>query len=69
MISTLITIIIYCVVLGLIVWLLNYLIDVIPLAEPFARIARIVVIVLAVLIVILLLLSLVETGPVRLPRF
>jgi hypothetical protein len=69
MIGTLITIIIYCVVLGLIVWLLNYLIDVIPLAEPFARIARIVVIVLAVLIVIMLLLSLVDSGPLRFPRF
>ena len=69
MIGTLITIIIYCLVLGLIVWLLNYLIDVIPLQEPFARIARIVVIVLAVLIVIMLLLSLVDSGPLRFPRF
>ena len=68
MISTLLTLVIYCLVLGLIVWLVHYVIDVIPISEPFARIAKILVIVVAVIIIILLLLSLIDGGPARLPR-
>lgn len=69
MVGGLLTIVIYCIALGLIVWLVHYLIDVTPVAEPFARVAKIIVIVLAVLIVIMLLLSLVDSGPLRFPRF
>lgn len=68
MLSGLISVVIYVVVLGLIFWLLDYLIRIIPLQEPFARIARIVLAVLSVIIIIFLLLSLVDSGPVRLPR-
>lgn len=57
MITALVHLVIYLVVIGIIVWLLLYLIDVIPLPEPFNRVARICIIVLSVLIVILLLLQ------------
>jgi hypothetical protein len=68
MISVFFTIIIYALVLGLVVWLVHYLVDVTPIAPPFGRIAKIAVTVVAVLIMVLLLLSLVDSGPVRLPR-
>ena len=69
MIGVLLTIIIYAVVLGLVVWLVHYLVDVTPIAPPFGRIAKIAVTVVAVLILVLLLLSLVDSGPLRFPRF
>ena len=68
MINSLITLLIYCIVLGVVVWLINYLVATLPIADPFGRIIRIATMVIAVLIVILLLLSLVDSGPVRLPR-
>ena len=49
--------VIYIVVLALIVWLLLYLIDAVPIPESFHRVARIVAVVLGVLILILLLLN------------
>jgi hypothetical protein len=49
--------VVYIVVLGLVVWLLNYLIDAVPLQEPFRKIARVALMVISVLIVILLLLN------------
>ena len=67
MIGALIHLVIYLIVIGIIVWLLLYLIDAIPLPEPFNRVARVCIIVLGVLIVILLLLQLVGTD-VGMPR-
>ena len=69
MITSLIYLVVYIIVLGLIVWLLNYLIDVVPLAEPFNRVAKIALMVVAILIVILLLLNfigVIDGGPPRL---
>jgi hypothetical protein len=57
MITGLILLVVYIVVIGLIVWLLNYLVDAVPLAPPFNRVAKVVIIVVAVLIVIMLLLN------------
>jgi hypothetical protein len=69
MITSLIYLVVYIIVLGLIVWLLNYLIDIVPLAEPFNRVAKIALMVVAILIVILLLLNfigVIDGGPPRL---
>lgn len=69
MITSLIYLVVYIIVLGLIVWLLNYMIDAIPLQEPFHRIAKIALMVVSVLIVILLLLNFIgvlDGGPPRL---
>lgn len=62
MIGALITLLIYYIVLGLVAWLVLYVIDVIPLPDPFNRIARVVVIVVCVLVLIMLLLQLVGSG-------
>lgn len=68
MVSALITVLIYAIALGLIVWLCIYLLDTLPVPQPFNRVARVLVIAIAVLMMILLLLSLVDSGPLRLPR-
>ena len=57
MIGSLIYLVIYLIVIGLIIWLLTYLIDAIPLPEPFNRVARVAILVVGVLIVIVLLLQ------------
>jgi len=57
MLSALITLIIYILVLGLVVWLVTYVIDVIPLPEPFNRVAKIVLMVGAIIVLIVLLLQ------------
>lgn len=67
MIATLLTLVIYILILGLIFWLLHYLIGMIPIPEPFATAARVILGVVAVIIVILLLLQLVG-GTVGLPK-
>lgn len=70
MITALIQLVIWLIVIGIVIWLLIYLIDNIPLPEPFNRVARVIIMVVGVLIVILLLLQFVgiaDTG-LRLPR-
>jgi hypothetical protein len=57
MIASLIYLVIYIIVVGLILWLLNYLIDAVPLQEPFRRVAKVAIIVIGILIIILLLLN------------
>jgi hypothetical protein len=69
MIMALLTLIIYLAVVGLLYWLLIYVIDAIPIPDPPARIIKIVAMVILVLIIISLLLNLlgVSTG-LDLPR-
>lgn len=55
MIDLLIHLLIVCVVLGLVFWILQQ----IPLAEPWGRIVRVVAVVVAALIVLSMLLGLV----------
>ena len=57
MVSSLIMLVVYLIVIGLVCFLLNYLVDALPLAEPFHRMAKIAILVVGVLIVILLLLQ------------
>lgn len=64
MLSALVHLLIYIIVLGLIIGLLLWLVDNIPLPEPFNRVVRIAIIAIGVIILILLLLSLVEGGGV-----
>ena len=63
MITGLVQLVIYIMVLGLVTWLLLFLIDYIPLPEPFNRIAKVVIVVVAVVILIVALLGLVGDGP------
>lgn len=69
MISVLLSLLVYILVVGLIIWLALYVLDHVPVAEPFNRIARIIIIAVGVLIIIFALLSLVDSGPVHFPRF
>jgi sulfite exporter TauE/SafE len=66
MINSLVYLVIYIVVLGLVIGLLLWLIDQVPIPEPFHRIARVAIIAVGVLIIIFALLSLVGEGA---PRF
>jgi hypothetical protein len=66
MIAALVYLVIYLIVLGLIVWLLTYLIDMIPLPDPFGRVARVCVLVIGVLIAILILLNFIGVDTPRL---
>ena len=71
MIGTLITILIYILILGILWWAIDYAITNIPIPDPPARIIRIVVVIIFALIVILLLLQLVGIGTgldLRMPR-
>ena len=70
MIGALITLIIYLMVVGLLYWLVIYVIDTIPIPDPPARIIKIVLMVLLVLIVIMLLLDLMggSVGGINLPK-
>lgn len=60
MIPQLVSILIYLVVIGLIVGLVYWVADAVPLPPPFNRIVKIVAIVIGALILILLLLGLVD---------
>jgi heme/copper-type cytochrome/quinol oxidase subunit 2 len=70
MITSLILLVVYIVVLALIVFLLNYLVDNVPMQEPYKRVAKIAILVVGVLILILLLLNFIgvldSAGPPRL---
>jgi hypothetical protein len=68
MIASLIYLVVYIIVVGLILWLLNYLIDVVPLQEPFHRVAKVALMVIGVLIIILLLLNFIGVIDSGVPR-
>ena len=54
--------------MGLILWLLNYLIDAVPLQDPFRRVAKVALMVIGVLILILLLLNFIGVLDGGVPR-
>ena len=69
MIGTLISIIIYLIVAGLIWWAVTTIINVIPLAEPIKTVVRVLMIVVLCLIVLYALLPLIPNighGPILL---
>jgi hypothetical protein len=53
----LISLVLTIVVVGLVVWLLLYVIDLIPLPAPFGQVARVVVMVVAVIWLIKILMG------------
>jgi len=54
----LVSLLITILVLGLIIWLILYVLSIIPLPEPFGQVARIIVIVIGVIFLIKILLGL-----------
>lgn len=67
MIISLITLLIYILVIGIVLWLALYVIQQIPLPPPFAQVARVVIIVIGCLILILLLLNFIGIIPAERP--
>ena len=57
MISSLLSLLITLLVVGLIGWLVMFVVQQLPLGEPFAHVARVLVIVIFALIAIVLLLQ------------
>jgi amino acid transporter len=57
MIGALISLIIYIIILAVLWWLVNYVLDNFPLPEPAARIIRVAVTIILVLIAIYILLG------------
>ena len=57
MIAALINLIIYLLIIGILYWLVVYIVDAIPIPQPANRIIKLVLVVLLALIVILLLLQ------------
>lgn len=62
MIAALINLIVYLLVLGILIGLVIWIVDAIPLPEPIGRLVKIAVVVLAAIVIIMLLLSLVGIG-------
>ena len=67
MIGALITLIIYLIILGLLFLLVQYLLQLFPLPDPFGRVIQALIIIVGVLVVIGLLLDL-GGYPVGFPR-
>lgn len=68
MIGSLIVLVVYILILGLILWLLHYIVNAMPMFEPFRQIANIIITVIGVIALIFILLSIVGDGGLRLPR-
>jgi hypothetical protein len=69
MIGGLVTLIIYLLVIGILIALIWYVLDAIPIPEPINRIIKIAVIVICCLVIILLLLSMIGAGgSLQLPK-
>ena len=68
MIGTLIVLVVYIIILGLVLWLLHYVVNALPLFAPFKSIANIIITVIGVIALIVILLSLIGDTGVRLPR-
>jgi hypothetical protein len=65
MIEGLIYFVVYLIIIGLILWVLLYAVQNIPMPAPFAQVAKVVIMVIGALIVILLLLQMLGgLGPV-----
>lgn len=57
MITSLVMLVVYLIIIGLIIWVLLYAIQQIPMQPPFAQVARVVIIVVGCLIAVILLLN------------
>ena len=64
----LVNLIIYLLVIGILLGLVYYVLDAIPIPQPLNRIIKIIIVVLAVLVIVLLLLQFVGGGGINLPR-
>jgi hypothetical protein len=63
MVESLIYLVVYLVVVGIILGLLLWIIDQVPMPDPYRRIAKVVITVIGCLILIFMLLSLIGAVP------
>lgn len=68
MIGALINLIIWLLIVGVLLALVYYVLDAIPIPQPFNRIIRIVIVAVFVLVVVMLLLQLTGGGSLNFPR-
>jgi hypothetical protein len=68
MIPALVNLIVYLLVIGILLALVYWVIDVIPIPQPINRIIKVIIVVLAVLVIVLLLLQLVGGGGISVPK-
>ena len=68
MVESLISLVIYIVVVGVILWLLLYLVDNLPMLAPFQQVLRTVILVVGVLFLILILLQFLGLAGGSLPK-
>jgi glucan phosphoethanolaminetransferase (alkaline phosphatase superfamily) len=68
MIGVLLNLIVYLLIAGILIALVYWLLDAIPVPEPINRIIKIVLVVVAVLVIVMLLLQLLGGGGVSLPK-
>jgi len=68
MITGLVTLVIYIIVVGIILWLLRYLVNTLPMDAQFQQVANVIILVVGVLILILLLLNFVGLVDGGLPK-
>jgi hypothetical protein len=66
-VALLINIIIYLVVVGALVGLVNYVVDHVPIADPLGRLIKIAAVVIGVLVIVIVLLNLVGVGGMTVP--
>lgn len=57
MIQSLIMLLIYAIVIGLLAWLIFYVVDALGVPDPFGRVIKVVAVVIGVLVIIMLLLK------------
>lgn len=68
MIQALVTLLIYLACVGILIWVVYYVVDNVPIPDPFGRWAKILCVVFAALIIIAFLLSLAGVGGIDMPR-
>jgi VIT1/CCC1 family predicted Fe2+/Mn2+ transporter len=70
MIESLLAFVVYVLVVGLILWLVDYVASMLPLPPPFHQVIRVVIAVIGVIILIYLLLGLIGLAtPLRLRAY
>ncbi len=68
MVAGLINLVVYLIVIGLVFWLLSYLVDTVPMQPQFRQVAKIALTVVGVLIIIVILLQFVGVADIGFPR-
>lgn len=68
MISALITLIIWLLVVGILYWIVIYVLDAIPIPDPPNRIIKVVLAVVLALVVLMMLVDLLGGGSIGFPK-